>query len=158
MSDKHRLEIGSKAPPFSLQAANGRINLHNLIGDHNLLIYFVREFGCHTCMAHALTLAKIQDELSLTSTRTILIGGGSYEAAQKVAKRYKFPFPVFGDPDRSVYHKYNFDKALMLVQKSGTVLIDKAGIIRYLNHSTNPGASLNKVELLTAAGSLNPVH
>ncbi len=154
MADQKLLEVGSQAPAFTLQAASGRLSLSELVSEHNLLIYFVREFGCHTCMEHALTLAKLQAELSLTGTRTIMIGGGNYDAAQKVAKRYKLPFPVFGDPDRSIYHKYNLDKSMLIVQKSGTVLVDKAGTIRYIHRSTNPGASLNKVEILLAADSL----
>lgn len=154
MAVQNQIEVGSKAPTFTVQAGTSRLTLEELIKDHNLLIFFVREFGCHTCMEHALALAKIQAELGLTGTRTILIGGGSYEAAQKVGARYKLPYSVFGDPDRSIYQKFNFDKSVLIIQKSGTVLIDKTGTIRYINRQSNPGASVNKVEILAAANAL----
>ena len=83
-----------------------------------------------------------------------MIGGGSYDAAQKVAARYKLPYSVFGDPERSIYQKFGFDKSMLVIQKSGTVLIDKAGIVRYINRASNPGASVNKVEILAAANGL----
>ncbi len=155
MAEQTELTVGSRAPDFALTGPNGPVMLSDFIGTHNLVIYFVREFACHTCMNHALTLAKMQDELSLTSTRTIMIGGGTSEAAQKTAQRYKLPFPVFGDPDRSIYHLFNLDKAMLLIQKSGTFLIDKGGIIRYANRASKPGDGLNKIQILHAAGKIS---
>lgn len=156
MSQPHSFEVkvGAPAPSFTLEGPMGTVSLSDYLGKHHLLIYFVREFGCHSCMAHALTLAKLQAELSITNTRTIMIGGGPVEAAKKVRERYRLPYHVLADPKRAVYSRFGFDKAMLVIQKSGTVLIDKGGVIRYIHSGANPGASLDKVELLQAASRL----
>lgn len=84
----------------------------------------------------------------------LVLGGGDVDAAAKVAERYKLPFPVLADHDRSVYRDYGFNKQLWIVQQSGTVLVDKGGTIRYQKQATNPVEALNKQELLEAVAAL----
>lgn len=154
MADTPQLKVGMHAPVFVLQGTSGRVSVGDLIGTHNLLIYFIREFGCHTCMANALQLAKIKDEIAVTNTRIIMVGGGHMAAAQKTRDRYKLPFPVFADPDRSVYRSFGLDKALLLFQKSGTFLIDKTGIVRYIHAGSNPAAGFDAKQILSEVAKL----
>ncbi len=64
--------------------------------------------------------------------------------------RHKLPFPVLvdQDPDLAVYRSYGLDKVLIALQRSGTLLIDKQGIVRYIHQVTNPQASVEKEELM----------
>lgn len=78
----------------------------------------------------------------------LIIGGGSRKSAENSYIRLKLPFPVLVDPDRAVYRRYGLDKVLIALQRSGTFLIDKQGIVRYIHQVTNPQASLEKKELM----------
>ena len=49
---------------------------------------------------------------------------------------------------RAVYRRYGLDKVLIALQRSGTFLIDKQGIVRYIHQVTNPQASVEKDELM----------
>jgi peroxiredoxin len=83
--------------------------------------------------------------------RYLFLGVGVARAlsgAERLSARLKLPFPVLVNPDRTVYRRYGLDKVLIALQRSGTFLIDKQGIVRYIHQVTNPQASLEKEELL----------
>jgi peroxiredoxin len=80
----------------------------------------------------------------------LLIGCGKVKDAERVAKALKLPFPVLADPDRATYLRYDLGKFLIAIQRSGTFLIDKQGIVRYIHQVTNPQASVDHDELMRA--------
>ena len=90
------------------------------------------------------------EQLRARETEVLVIGGGNRKGAERLAARLKLPFPVLvdPDPDRAVYRRYGLDKVLIVLQRSGTFLIDKQGIVRYIHQVTNPQASVEKEELM----------
>jgi peroxiredoxin len=80
----------------------------------------------------------------------LVIGGGKQTDADKIARRFKLPFPVLADPDRAVYLSYGLDKAMWLIQRSASLLVNKQGIVTYFHKVTNPNDSVNKDELMQA--------
>jgi peroxiredoxin len=90
------------------------------------------------------------EQLRARDTEVLIIGGGSRKGAERLSARFKLAFPVLvdPDPDRAVYRLYGLDKVLIALQRSGTFLIDKQGIVRYIHQVTNPQASVEKEELL----------
>jgi peroxiredoxin len=117
-------------------------------------LYFMREFMCLQCQGHVVQLARMTDQFKAADTQVLVIGGGNPRGAERLTQMLKPPFPVLIDGDRSVYHKYDLDKVLF-IQRSGTFLIDKDGVVRYIHQVTNPGSSLNKKELLAEIGKLS---
>lgn len=86
----------------------------------------------------------------------LVILGDSLERAQSYAGLLHLPFPVLADPHWAVYHQYGLDKALVVIQRTASVLIDKGGIIRYLKRVTNPMGWLQESqEILGAAQALS---
>jgi hypothetical protein len=45
-------------------------------------------------------------------------------------------------------------KVFGAIQQSGSILLDKNGVVRYTHVSTNPGASYNRTEVATAIAAL----
>ena len=88
------------------------------------------------------------EQLRARDTEVLILGGGSRKGAERLSARHKLPFPVLVDPDRAVYRRYGLDKVLIALQRSGTFLIDKQGIVRYIHQVTNPQASVEKEELM----------
>jgi peroxiredoxin len=92
--------------------------------------------------------------LAAQEVEVIIVGGGSLKEAQQLATTHKLPFAVASDHDRSVYHSYGLHKALGLLQRSGTIVVDKQGIMRYVQRSTLPTGSMDKVALLNSLSHL----
>jgi peroxiredoxin len=90
------------------------------------------------------------EQLRARETEVLVLGGGNRKGAERLAARLKLPFPILvdPDPDRAVYHRYGLDKVLVALQRSGTFLIDKQGIVRYIHQVSNPQASVEKDELM----------
>ena len=90
------------------------------------------------------------EQLRARETEVLVLGGGNRKGAERLAARLKLPFPILVDPDpeRTVYRRYGLDKEWVALQRSGTFLIDKQGIVRYIHQVTNPQASLEKKELM----------
>jgi peroxiredoxin len=70
-------------------------------------------------------------------------------------KPLHLPFAVLSDPDRSVYHHYGLDKAMVFIQRTASIVIDQSGTIRYLKTTTNPMVWLQEIhELLNFVKSM----
>jgi peroxiredoxin len=88
------------------------------------------------------------EQFQAEDTEVLVIGCGSVRDAGRVARMFKLPFPVLSDPERALYPRYDLDKALVVIQRSGTFLVDKQGIVRYIHQATNPRGSVEEAELL----------
>ena len=106
------------------------------------------------CRSYAAQLGRLYDELQSQQTDVLVIGGGKQAKAEALKKSLKLPYPVLADSDRSVYLSYGLDKAILVVQRSASILVDKQGVVRYFNKVANPNNSVNKDELLQAVADL----
>lgn len=106
------------------------------------------------CLNHLAQLGRMYDELQGRGAQVFVIGAAPHAKASHIAEIFKSPFAILADPSRSTYMAYGFSKVLGLIQKSGTVLVDRAGVIRYLHRVANPQHSLKTDELLEAVAQL----
>jgi peroxiredoxin len=101
-------------------------------------------------------LGRLSHEIEQTGTKVLVIGPRGQGAAALAAQKMGVPFPVLADPGRHTYRKYDLTKAFWVIQKSGTFVIDRDGVVRYVHRATNPQKSLDKKALLRhlATGSI----
>lgn len=144
------VQVGSIAPTFTVDAHVGQVNLSDYGGKQHVVLYFMREFDCPVCLHHVARLGRIYDTLQAQNTAVLVVGGGDQEQAAQVHDRFKLPFPVLADADRGVYRLYGLEKALNMMQRSGSFLIDIDGVVRYANRSTLPTGALKETPLLRA--------
>src|SRR5688572_10400730 len=98
------IEAGAAAPDFSLESSEKSvIRLSDYRGQKHVVLYFMREFSCMQCQAHAIQLGHLYDQLKTQDTAVLVIGGGDSRAAVRTAMMLRLPFPVLADPDRQVY-------------------------------------------------------
>jgi peroxiredoxin len=90
------------------------------------------------CRSHSAQLGRLYKDFLTANCETLLILGEPVEKARRYTETLHLPFPVLADPDRSVYHRYGLEKAMVFIQRTASVVIDQSGTIRYLKTTTNP--------------------
>jgi peroxiredoxin len=90
------------------------------------------------CRSHATQLGRSYPEFKAAKCEILLLLGAPLVKAQSYAEILHLPFPVLSDPEREVYHRYGLEKALIVIQRTASIVVDQDGIIRYLITATNP--------------------
>jgi thioredoxin-dependent peroxiredoxin len=139
------------APTFELDSSAGRVRLEQYRG-RNTVVFFMREFNCMMCLGHVRELKRLA--LANPQTQFLIIGGGALAQARQLAERYQLNFPVLADPERVAYARYDLGKALGMMQRSGTAVIDANGVLRLFLGSFNPLASFLEREVTRVLNTL----
>ncbi len=106
------------------------------------------------CINHIAQLGRLAPELQNQGFRVLAIGASDGESFEQTAAAFGARVDVLNDRDRIVYNRYGFGKIARLVQRSGTAVVDKSRVIRYLHRTANPKQSLKKDELLSALNAM----
>jgi len=103
------------------------------------------------CRAYVAQLGRLYPEFQAEGAEVLVILGDTVQRAQNYAESLHLPFPVLADPDRQVYHQYGLGKALIFIQRTASLIVDRAGFIRYLRSATNPNTWLHESRELSQA-------
>lgn len=90
------------------------------------------------CRAHAAQLGRMYEQFRSAGTEIVVILGDRMERAQEYVRALNLPYPVLSDPERKVYAVYELEKYFLLIQRTASLVIDRAGIVRYLKRTTSP--------------------
>src|SRR4030042_3320634 len=90
------------------------------------------------CRSHSAQLGRLYKEFLASNCEILLILGEPVKKAGRYAEILHLPFPVLADPERIVYHRYGLEKAMIFIQRTASIVIDRGGVIRYLKSTTNP--------------------
>jgi peroxiredoxin len=90
------------------------------------------------CRAHAAQLGRLTKDFQSANAEVLVILGDTLDRARQYADSLKLPFPVLADPNRQVYERFGLDKAFIVIQRTASVVVDQAGVIRYLRRAANP--------------------
>lgn len=96
------------------------------------------------CRSHVAQLGRLYPELQAAGGDVLVILGDSPERATSYGTSLHVPFPILADPTEVVYHRFGLHKALLLIQRTASVIVDRNGTIRYLKRATNPGTWLQE--------------
>ncbi len=107
------------------------------------------------CRAHAAQLGRLNADFQAANSQVLVILGDTLERARSYSESLHLPYPVLSDPQRNIYHQYELDKALRLIQRTASIVIDQVGTIRYIVRSTDPTRWLSESrKVLEVARSL----
>ena len=85
----------------------------------------------------------------------LVILGDTPERALRYSESLHTPFPVLADPERDVYIRFGLEKALLVIQRTASLVVDRQGVIRYIKRAMNPMTWLQESrELLEATRAL----
>ncbi len=102
-------------------------------------------------MIHTVQLGQAARRLHEKGLEILVFGPGGREKARRHARLIRAPYPVLADPAREVFRAYGYTRRIVsTIQQSGTVLVDRAGLVRYQRRATNPLGALSLPELEAA--------
>jgi peroxiredoxin len=96
------------------------------------------------CRAHVSQLGKLHQQFKDAGAEIIVILGEGMEKSRRYAEGIGLPFPVLSDSDRAVYHSYELEKYFALFQRTASIVVDRAGVVRYLKRTTVPNVWLQE--------------
>jgi peroxiredoxin Q/BCP len=130
-----KLNIGDKAPDFSLPATDGRtISLGDLRGK-KVILYFYPKDSTPGCTKEACDFRDHADRLKRKGARVIGVSADSVKSHETFTKKYDLPFPLLSDESKGMLKAYGVwkEKSFMGRKYMGivrtTVIIDDEGKI-----------------------------
>ncbi|MGO9930353.1 MAG: peroxiredoxin [Steroidobacteraceae bacterium] len=131
-----KIEIGKKAPQFTLEGTNGTWSLKDSLGSA-LVIYFYPRDNTSGCTQEGADFAALHDQFMKAKTLILGISPDSVVSHEKFKKKMSFPFNLLSDPEQKVCRLYEvireksmYGRKYMGVERS-TFLIDRQGVLRH---------------------------
>lgn len=138
------LEIGMKAPNFTLKDKNGNdVSLSDFIGK-KVVLYFYPKDNTPGCTRQACAFAGAYKQFEAKGVEVIGISKDSVASHVKFAEKYDLPFVLLSDPDRIAIEAYGVwqekkmcGKVSMGVVRT-TFIIDENGNIEKVMPKVKP--------------------
>ena len=138
------LEIGMKAPDFTLKDKNGNdFTLSSLLGK-KIVLYFYPKDNTPGCTRQACAFAGAYKQFEAKGVEVIGISKDSVASHVKFAEKYDLPFILLSDPDRVAIEAYGVwqekkmcGKVSMGVVRT-TFIIDENGNIEKIMPKVKP--------------------
>ena len=149
------LEIGTKAPAFTLNDQNGNpVSLSDFAGKRVVLYFYPRD-NTPGCTRQACAFAGAFAQFKALNTVVIGVSKDSTASHRKFADKYTLPFTLLSDPELTVLQAYGvwqekkmYGKVSMGVVRS-TYLIDEQGMIQAVMPKVKPDTNAAQIlELL----------
>ena len=146
------LEIGTKAPGFTLNDKDGNaVSLNDFLGK-KIVLYFYPRDNTPGCTRQACAFAQNYDAFRSQDVVVIGISKDSVASHQKFAQKYELPFVLLSDPELQAIQTYdvwqekkNYGKVSMGVVRA-TYVIDEQGTIIKVMPKVKPDT--NAAEIL----------
>jgi thioredoxin-dependent peroxiredoxin len=128
-----KIDIGKKAPPFTLEGTNGTWSLADAKGA--TVIYFYPRDNTAGCTQEGLDFSALQAQFNKAKTLILGISPDSVASHEKFKTKMKFAFDLLSDPEQKVCKLYDviqeksmYGRKYMGIERS-TFLIDAKGVL-----------------------------
>ena len=129
------LEIGTKAPEFTLPDQNGKMHSLSEYRGKKVILYFYPKDNTSGCTKQACNFAELMPQFREKGAVILGVSKDSVASHKKFEENYGLPFTLLSDTERTVIEAYgvwqekkNYGKVTMGVVRT-TYLIDENGII-----------------------------
>jgi peroxiredoxin Q/BCP len=152
------IEVGSKAPAFTLPASGDRTVSSEALKGQPYLLYFYPKADTPGCTTQACGVQEALPQLGKLKLEVIGISPDAMPAIEKFAKKYNLTFPLASDADHALAEKYGtwveknmYGKTYMGMERS-SFLIGPDGVIRHIWRKVKPAE--HAAQVLAAAREL----
>ncbi len=145
------LEVGMKAPQFTLPDKNGNmVSLSDFLGK-KVVLYFYPKDNTPGCTRQACAFALKNKEIENKNAVVIGISKDSVRSHMNFATKYNLPFVLLSDTELSAIQAYGvwqekklYGKVSMGVVRT-TFLIDEQGIVQKVMPKVKPDANAEEI-------------
>ncbi len=130
------VDIGKKAPQFTLQGTAGEWSLRDAAGG-TVVIYFYPRDNTPGCTQEGEDFSAAFAQFKKAKAVILGISPDTVASHEKFKKKMAFPFELLSDPDRKVCALYDviqeksmYGKKYMGIERS-TFVIDAKGVLRH---------------------------
>lgn len=149
------LEIGTKAPEFSLPDQNGDIHTLKEYARRKVVLYFYPRDNTAGCTKQACGFAELYPQFVEKDAVVVGVSKDSVASHKKFEEKYNLPFTLLSDTELQAIKAYdvwkekkNYGKVSMGVVRT-TYLIDENGMIikayEKVKAAENPGQMLDEL-------------
>lgn len=145
------LEVGSKAPEFTLPDKDGKtVSLSDFAGKKVVLYFYPRD-NTPGCTRQACAFGGAYEQFKKENVAVIGISKDSVASHQKFAEKYSLPFVLLSDPELTAIQAYgvwqekkNYGKVSMGVVRT-TFVIDEQGRIEKVMPKVKPDTNAEEI-------------
>ena len=145
------LEIGTKAPAFTLLDKDGNLVSLSDFAGKKVVLYFYPRDNTPGCTRQACAFAGAYEDFKKINAVVIGVSKDSAASHQKFAEKYGLPFILLSDPELTAIQAYgvwqekkNYGKVSMGVVRS-TFVINENGIIEKVMPKVKPDTNAEDI-------------
>ena len=145
------LEVGQKAPSFTLSDVNGKsISLSDFLGK-KVVVYFYPKDNTPGCTRQACAFAESYEAFKTKNIEVIGISRDGIESHRKFAEKYGLPFVLLADPELEAIKAYGVWQEKKLYGKVSfgvvrtTFIIDENGVIERVMPKVKPDTNAQEI-------------
>ncbi|MEE3234654.1 MAG: peroxiredoxin [Candidatus Latescibacterota bacterium] len=128
-----RLAVGTEAPDFQAYSHEGSmVSLSELLKKGPVVLFFYPKDFTAGCTAQACTFREMHDEFNKLGSTIIGISADSNESHRQFAQKYKLPFYLVSDKEKTLHRKYQVGKHWGVMPERITFVVDTDGRIQYV--------------------------
>jgi thioredoxin-dependent peroxiredoxin len=132
------LEVGDKAPDFTLQASDGNMySLSDFVGKQPVVIAFFPAAFTGGCTIQCKAIRDSSDEIKSYDVAYFMASVDAVEKNTEFATEYELDFPILADPEKSVVEAFGALSPRGVANR-WTYYIDADGVIVQIDKNTNP--------------------
>ena len=132
MAASKTLNLGDKAPAFTLPTGDGRnVSLADYQG-RPVVVYFYPKDDTPGCTAEACAFRDQYQDFTQAGAEVIGISSDPPEPHARFAGKHRLPFVLLSDRDSAVRKAYGVPATLGLLPGRVTFVLDGSGIIRHM--------------------------
>jgi peroxiredoxin Q/BCP len=151
-----RVEVGDKAPDFTLHSQSGQsVSLSDFLGRRVVVLYFYPKDDTPGCTAEACAFRDNYEVFTEAGAEVIGISSDSVSKHERFSGRYRLPFTLLADEGGAVRKQYGVPSSFGILPGRVTYVIDRQGVVRHVfssmtNIDRHVGDALTVVRQLTA--------
>ena len=130
------IEVGKKAPAFSLPSSEGRKVALKEFAGKKVVLYFYPKDNTPGCTQEACDFRDNMARVQAAGAVVLGVSGDSVASHERFRDKFELPFPLLSDETHEMMEKYgvwqekkNYGRSYMGVVRT-TVLIDGAGVVQ----------------------------
>lgn len=145
------LQVGTKAPAFTLPDAQGNLISSETFAGKRWVLYFYPKDSTPGCTKQACAFAAAHGEYEALGVPVVGVSKDSQKSHQRFAEKNELPFLLLSDPELTAIQAYDVWKEKKLYGKTSmgvvrtTYVIGSDGVIEWAGEKVKPDENAQQI-------------